>query len=147
MKQIYDYENNSILFTRKSGHTFDLKLRKGITIIDGASASGKTLFCNDIRVLKDLNPKVTGYDLSNIEFITGSNDVIDDRNILYIIDKADRILTDDLCKRIVQCNHAQFLIFTRLSYNLYVSPNHFGEFVSHGNTISIYYEFNEKGWY
>ena len=82
MKQIYNYDNNSILFIRKSGHTFDLKLCKGITIIDGASATGKTLLFNDIKALKDLNPQTTGYDVSNIELITRNSDIIDD-NIIY----------------------------------------------------------------
>lgn len=147
MKQIYNYDNNSILFIRKSGHTFDLKLRKGITIIDGASATGKTLLFNDIKALKDLNPQTTGYDVSNIELITRNSDIIDDNKVLYIIDKAEHILNDEMCKSITKCKYARFLIFTRLAYNLYVSPNHFGEFENSDNIIRIKYAFDEKGWY
>ena len=90
MKQIYNYDNNSILFIRKSGHTFDLKLCKGITIIDGASATGKTLLFT------------TGYDVSNIELITRNSDIIDDNKVLYIIDKAEHILNDEMCKSITK---------------------------------------------
>ena len=102
MKQIYNYDNNSSLFIRKSGHTFDLKLCKGITIIDGASATGKTLLFNDIKALKDLNPQTTGYDVSNIELITRNSDIIDDNKVLYIIDKAEHILNDEMCKSITK---------------------------------------------
>lgn len=148
MRRAYDYDSNRVYFRRKSGHTYDLSLRGNITIVNGLSASGKTMVCNDIQSIRDLNSELIEYDVSNIRLITSSTDKIDDSNILYIIDKAERILTDDLCKRIVACNNARFLIFTRLAHNLGVSPNHFGEFVKNedGSLISIRYYFNEKGW-
>lgn len=147
MKKIYDYDSNSLLYTRKSGHTFNLKFCNGITIIDGMSASGKTLLFNDIKSLKNLNFKIAEYDVSNIELIENSDVCIKDDKVLYIVDKAERILTDKLCSDIVSCKYSRFLIFTRVSHNLHVSPNHFGEFNTVDGITNIKYLFNEKGWF
>lgn len=149
MKQIYDYNSNRLYFERKSGLKYSLDLRGNITIVDGLSATGKTLLYNELKAIKDLDSKISGYDVSNIVLFSGTDEKefsVVDENILVIIDEAEKVLDDNICKIITKCNNARFLIFTRLAYNLYVSPNHFGTFVEKDNMISIYYEYNERSW-
>lgn len=144
---IYDYKKNTLQYTIRNT-IFDLKLRGNITIIDGASASGKTLLFNSILNIKRLDKEIAKVDASNIYLITyGHAESFDDKECLVIIDCGELVLTDKLCRKITQCNKARFLIFTRGSHNLYCSPNHFGEFVKDSNnTITIDYMFNEPGW-
>jgi hypothetical protein len=132
----------------KNGFIYNLKLKDNITIIDGDNGTGKTLLANELNALKSSGQKLTGIDASNIIIINEDKDLdkIEDSKKLYIIDRADMILNDTVCDNICSCVDARFLIFARGSYNLGVSPNHFGTFERSSNCITIHYEFNESWW-
>lgn len=146
VEKLYDYNKNILDFIRKDSTKYHLELRGKITIIDGDSGTGKTLLSNELSSLKESETSLTGVDLSNIILLkSDKEDIIDDK-ILYIIDRADMILNDIMCDKICSCSKARFLIFARGSYNLGVSPNHFGRFQKSLNEVSIVYEFNERWW-
>ena len=146
IKIVYDYNRNKLDFTDKNGIRFNLDLRGTITIIDGLSGSGKTMLTNSLKSMQKNRENLTGYDLSNIRFIDSQQQDIKDDNALYILDRADTFLNDDICARISSCENARFLIFARSAYNLFVSPNHFGEFRRNKNEISIVYSYSEPRW-
>lgn len=142
MLQIYDYNKNYLCFRRKEGTRYELNLRGNVTIIDGESGSGKTLLTEEIYRLKGLSSALTGFNVDNIEIIRSPDVQIIDAELLYIIDHADKILNEALCDRICLCRSARFLIFARGSYNLGVSPDHFGTFIRENNIIRIAYAFS-----
>ena len=146
IKKMYDYATNILEFTRKDGKKYYLELRGKITIIDGNSGTGKTLLANEIYYLKKNDKRLTGIDADNISLITSNEDSITDEEVLYILDRADMFLDNEMCDRICDCSKARFLIFARGSYNLGVSPNYFGEFQKKEDVIYIVYDFNEKWW-
>lgn len=146
MKKLYDYDSNNLSLERKNGISYNLHLRGNVTIIDGPCGSGKSVLFKDIDLLKNIDKSITDIDVSNIITVKTSDIKINDIKVLYIIDRADKILTSDLCDKICSCNYARFLIFARGSHPLGVSPNHFGSFVRNGDSIYINYEFNEVWW-
>ena len=146
MQKVYDYENNTFRFKRKNDVYYDLNLRGNITIIDGFSGNGKTVLFDDIIMAKNNTENIVGTDMSNITPINSSDTEIEDKKVLYIIDRADKILNNNLCDKICSCNYARFLIFARGSFPLGVSPNHIGTFVRNDNCITIEYDFNESWW-
>lgn len=146
IKKVYDYNSNILDFTRKDGIRYKLNLRGSITVIDGNSGTGKTLLVSELFHLKKSGENLTGLDLSNIVILKSFEDKIEDEKKLYILDRADKVLNDDMCDTICSCKNAHFLIFARGSYNLGISPNHFGTLQRNENNISIVYDFNEKWW-
>lgn len=146
MIKVYDYTKNVLAFTRKDATKYHIELRGKITIIDGNSGTGKSLLVTELYHLKESGKQLTGVNTDNIVFITSNQDSIVDDKILYILDRADMFLDDEMCNKICDCSNARFLIFVRGSYNLGVSPNHFGRFEKNFDTISVVYDFNEKWW-
>lgn len=146
VKKVYDYNSNILNYRRKEGTEYYLELREKVTIIDGDSSTGKTLLVNDLSNTKKSGASLTGLDLSNVVIVETDTDIGMDSKILYITDRADMFLNDDICDRICGYTKARFLIFARGDYKLGVSPNHFGEFKKKANTISIEYAFNESWW-
>ncbi len=51
MQSIYSWGEDIIKFTDKNGLSYNIQLRSPITVIDGASASGKSLMINRILEL------------------------------------------------------------------------------------------------
>ncbi|MDD7178924.1 MAG: hypothetical protein SPG09_06185 [Lachnospiraceae bacterium] len=127
-KSIYDYENNILNFVSREGIRYFIELRGNITIVDGDSGTGKTLLANELSALKNSDPLLTGIDAGNIKIFNSFEMKITDDKVLYVIDRADRVLNPTVCSKICDCMYARFLIFAREAHNLGVSPNHFGIF-------------------
>jgi len=148
MKQIYDWEKNRLNFVSPEGYSFDLKFNGNKTIVNGASASGKTMLCDKVRnIINDLNGfKVYGadniflVDLNNIDKIQKQTDK------LVIIDRAGLILNDYIVKLINNDRRNRYLLFLRKPMGIEITPNHFAEMFFEENTLKLKYLFNVWGW-
>ena len=139
---VYDYETNKLNYITKDGLVFDLSLRGSITLISGASATGKTLLFKELENAKKLNKTVSGVDVDNIYLFTYGDDFkLEDKKCLVIIDRGEKFLTDDICEQIVACDNARFLIFTRGSHDLYVSIHQMGELKKKDGKIVTDYQY------
>lgn len=146
---IYNWDENRICFTDKYDNKFNIELRGQITIINGDSASGKTLLCSKIRDMqKDKNKLMQKYNSDNIFIFNEDNKdkLSQQRHKLVIIDRADILLSDKEEDIIDNDRYNRYLIFVRRPLNIEVSPNHLADLVRHGNEITAQYEFNVRGW-
>lgn len=147
--EIYNWDENRILFTDKYGITFDIQLRGKIIIGGGKSGSGKTLLCNRINnILKDRNKLKNQYRASNIFMLNEDNidKLSHQQHKLIIIDRADILLTDKDTNIINKDTLNRYLIMSRKPLKIEVSPNHFADFIKINNRITTNYEFNIAGW-
>jgi len=151
MYKVFDYKNNILNYTTKSGIVYNLQLRGAITIIDGEVASGKTYLANELRAMKSVPSSISGYDVSNIYVPSVRKEYfrLPDEDIegLTIIDRADVLLNDELCEGIKAYKKMHFMIFLRKSMNIGYSPNYFGEFVRNDGVVTIKYDFSEELWF
>lgn len=147
--QIYNWDKNRIYFIDKYETIFSISLHNGITIINGESASGKTLMCKRIMdIQKDKNKIAQKYSADNIFIVNDDNidKLSQQRDKLIIIDRADILLSNKEIN-IINCDiHNRYLIFARRPLGIKVTPNHFATLVKQGNDIATQYEFNVKGW-
>lgn len=148
--ECYNWKENRIYFKDLNGITFNIRLKGEKTVVNGASATGKTYLCSSIDTLsKDKN--TGGYNTDNI-FILNSdnmNEIEKKSNKLIIIDRADYILSRELV-RFINMNDGdnRYLIFARKGLGLEISPNYYASMKLDNITkeISISYKFNVKGW-
>lgn len=147
--QIYNWDENKIYFIDKYETIFNIRLHGGITIINGESASGKTLMCSRIKdIQKDKNKIAQKYSADNIFIVNDDNidKLSQQRNKLIIIDRADILLSNKEINIINNDMHNRYLIFARRPLGIKVTPNHFATLVKQENEIVTQYEFNVKGW-
>jgi len=151
---MYDFNPDSgrLFAKRADGLTFDLDLRKPLTIIQGDSATGKTLLCNLIEE-DNVSQDEPAVQVLNYKDRGRRNrlDIIYDTTVkLFIIDNADVLLIDntellDYINRIDHLN--QFLVFSRC-IKFRRTPNYFGTLEMDGsNVIRIKYVTNVAGWF
>jgi hypothetical protein len=152
MDKIYDYENGRFFARYRDIVRFDLEIRMPITQVYGQSATGKTLLVNFIRNEKKndkYNPTTTI--ASNVEVFDDGvtiEDLTKIKNALIVIDRGDLILTPKVIEWIGQDKNNHYLIFSRTSLPLGLSPNYYGEFVcDENNVISISYKYSEVNWF
>lgn len=153
MQSIYNWEEDTIKFTDKNGLSYDLQLKSPITVIDGASASGKSLMINRILELQEYedNDPLRLYNTSNIYIFNNKREDFKHLKLkgkLIIIDRADLVLKDLDIKYINADSDNRYLIFCRKPIGLSISPNHYGELVCQDkkSQIRISYTFNESRW-
>ena len=141
MKKVYNYENNELKFVAVNGSVFNFKLHNGITRVKGLSATGKTMLYDDLSIKKKLGEDASGLDLSNI-YLYSEGDIFDfkDEKCLVIIDRGDLFLSEEICEKIVACDYARFLIFTRSKHNLYVPLQNIANLVIRDDIISLEYK-------
>ncbi len=149
MKQIYDWESNTLNLLSPEGYRFSMKFRGDKTIVSGASASGKTLLCNMIRsIANDLN-RFKLYSAGNI-FIADFNNkekIKEQEGKFIVIDRADLILNDEIVMFINSDCKNRYLLFSRKSMGIKLTPNYFAEMQFDGDTFGLRYLFNAWGWY
>ena len=147
--EIYNWDENKISFEDKYGIKFNIQLRGQITIVNGSSASGKTLMCSRIKdIQKDKNNIAKKYNSDNIFIVNDDNidKLADQKHKLIIIDRADMLLSEKEEQIINSDVYNRYLIFVRRPLNIEVSPNHFADLIKREQEISTQYEFNVKGW-
>lgn len=74
MRQVYNWENNTIHFKDKNENVFHMQLRGRITIVTGDSATGKTLLCSRLNSVKhDRNINAQRYKADNVFILNEDN--------------------------------------------------------------------------
>lgn len=154
MVSFYDYNKGTYRGTVRGGITFDLVIRTPITQICGESGTGKTFLVNHInneRRNSSFNSfgssNAIAFDMSNIDSLSVER-LMALNHSLIVIDRCDLLLTDTrIIDFISRDRNNHYLLFSRTALPLGLSPNYYGEFVFKGGVISIYYRYNEKGWF
>lgn len=147
MKQIYYWETNTIDFEDDNGSKFILTLRDGITQLKGESGVGKTYLCKQIEKIQSQGNskyKADGIVIANknnIKYILENS-----KQKLIIVDNAHLVLTDDLVDIINMDENNRYLIITRVSIGLEISPNHQADMILTNNLATLKYRFSVKGW-
>lgn len=153
MAKIYNFDSGRLVANYRNIVSFNLDIRKPITQIYGDSATGKTLLVNFIRNEKRNSKFNAGSinDLSNIfvfDDIVTESDLSDIKNSLIVIDRCDLILSLNIVDFIVEDKSNNYLLFSRTSLPLGLSPNYYGEFVhDFDNNIIISYKYSEVSWF
>lgn len=143
---MFDYQNNRLYFEARHGFIFDLQLRSRITIITGASATGKTLLFDSLYAIKR-GGRFNKFNMEKIHLFTVDNQVeFPDEECLVIIDRGDIVIDDSVCQKIMDARKAHFLLFLRSGRNLHVPPSQFGEFVRNDKMIHIQYAWDTDNW-
>lgn len=153
MAKIYNFDSGRLVANYRNIVSFNLDIRKPITQIYGDSATGKTLLVNFIRNEKRNSKFNAGgiNDLSNIfvfDDIITESDLSDIKNSLIVIDRCDLILSLNIVDFIVEDKSNNYLLFSRTSLPLGLSPNYYGEFIhDFDNNIIISYKYSEVSWF
>lgn len=153
MAKIYNFDSGRLVANYRNIVSFNLDIRKPITQIYGDSATGKTLLVNFIKNEKRNSKFNAGgiNDLSNIfvfDDIVTESDLSDIKNSLIVIDRCDLILSLNIVDFIVEDKSNNYLLFSRTSLPLGLSPNYYGEFVhDFDNNIIISYKYSEVSWF
>lgn len=153
MTKCYDYSTGRLSLEYKSNMKFNLELRKPKTQIDGNSGTGKTLLVSILSKMKQFAQFSNhDYDVSNIVLVTRLDDIskiYNSKESLIIIDKGDLLLNgnNDLIDYITMDHSNHYLIFSRVTFSLGLSPNYFGELVVKDGVICVQYAFSEEGWF
>lgn len=150
MKECFDLETNRLLLDTVGGIKYDLQLRGVKTIVNGDSATGKTLLCDSIQKLMEDDNVEVPYDVSDIFILHRYNreDLVKQSNKLVIIDRAERQLTSELIEHINSdrgFNH--YLIFLRKPIGICLSPNYFAHFKMQQDVVTLEYQYNVEGWF
>jgi len=128
----------------------DFELRPPITIIQGDSCIGKSLFYQWFDVQRRLPENKEKYaDVVLMNRSSDIKDVLGKTGKLFVIDNADVLLCDtpDIVKHIALNYDNQYVIICRRPFNFGMSPNHYATIVEQGNQFTLNYDFNMDGWY
>jgi len=152
---IYNFDTGQFFLATKNGIRFVLPLRPKVTVVKGDSATGKTLLWKTIETIKKTEKDMASEKLAhNIELINRYTDedkietLLAGSDKLIIIDNADMLfrVLPQLAENIADSAGNHFLVFSRDTADLGVTPNHYGEFYVEGKEIGIKYPFTVKGW-
>lgn len=98
--------------------SFDFKLREPITLVQGDSATGKTLFYKLMQMISINDNNII---FINIDKIKETDMILKSaKNKLIIIDNADIVLTDKQAKSIREDKYNQYIIFGRDTERYYL---------------------------
>ncbi|MBO5259896.1 MAG: hypothetical protein J6B26_05895 [Agathobacter sp.] len=152
MENCYNWERNILKFADKNENKFNLKFKGDKTIVSGDSATGKTLICTLLsNISKDKNKSLKPYNADNVFILTDDNveKLVDQKNKLIIIDRAEFILNDKIVDYINHDRENRYLLFLRKAMGIDLSPNHFAELKKDNkdNETVLEYLFDIKGWY
>ena len=149
----FDFSNSRLKYKALNDFCVDIVLKTDIVIINGNSATGKTLLVNSIREQKENEEAngVSNYSFRNIESIRKKDELkkinFENEGNLYIIDRADIILNDkELVKNIYFDTKNKYIIMARCNLGFNLSPNYYAEMIYENNTLSIKYYFDHEGW-
>lgn len=98
--------------------SFDFKLREPITLVQGDSATGKTLFYKLMQMISINDNNII---FINIDKIKEADMILKSaKNKLIIIDNADIVLTDKQAKSIREDKYNQYILFGRDTERYYL---------------------------
>jgi hypothetical protein len=135
--------------TNKSRYVkYELELRGNVTIIDGDSATGKTLMCQMSKQMIAKGKKsLIVYDTTNMSAV--SIDVLKTyKNKLIIFDDADVTVQGKLLEFILNDKRNYYILFRRNNYDVKLSPNYYAEIVKCKDKVRrLKYHFEKVGWF
>jgi len=131
-------------------YTFSFELRPPITVVDGDSGVGKSLFWRCLLAIKQLpeyKNKYTDVILMNRD--TDIKTILGSKDKLFVIDNGDILFDEapEVVEFISLDALNQYIIMCRCDYNFEISPNHYANIVEVDNKFTLSYEFNLRGWY
>lgn len=144
---MYNFENNYLEVKIKTGIEYKLQMRGHISVLNGASSTGKTFLCDYISTIQQ------GMDFDkefeNVVILNLSNrDIIfNQKQKLIIIDRAEMLLTPEMINFINNDRENNYLIIARGVTGIRVTPNYVATLERNGNTFSLKYKFNRRGWF
>ena len=148
MKSCYNFDENILNFKVKNGLTIDLRFRGNKTILYGDSGTGKSLIVTLLSRIQSDTSWLALYNADNVLLINSNNraEIYKANRRLIIIDKGERIITDSIVSKINSDRINRYLIMTRKSFGIDVSPNHYATLIRENNTLKLDYKFSVRGW-
>jgi len=131
-------------------YIIDFELRPPITIIQGNSSTGKSLFYQWFDAQRRLPENKEKYaNVILLNYSSEINDIAGKTGKLFVIDNADILLYDmpNIVEHIALDYDNQYVIISRRPYNFGMSPNHYATIIESNNRFTLNYEFNVEGWY
>lgn len=118
--------------TVHTSYILDFKFTNNITILTGASGTGKTASFTFIRECMSINPNIVC--LNYLDYQKDIKSIISKQSgKLIVIDNADILLDDDTRKYISLDDKNQYLIIGRNPKNLFATSDNLFELVSEKN--------------
>ena len=119
--------------------SFDVKLREPITLVQGDSATGKTLFYKLMQMISINDNNII---FINIDKIKEADMILKSaKNKLIIIDNADIVLTDKQAKSIREDKYNQYILFGRDTERYYIGNRNLASlYESKPGHISLEYD-------
>ena len=151
MNNYYDWEKNVIHVQDTLENEFEFQLRGNIVIVDGASATGKSMFTSIVSALT-LNNVYTDDELQNVIVIDKNTKerILNQKRKLIIIDRAEYVFDNTEDSNIIEFINSdisnRYLLFARGPLDIHISPNYYAEIVRENNKFILEYAFNIKGW-
>jgi len=128
----------------------DFNLRPPVTIIRGDTGSGKTLFCQWLKLQKRLPENRAKYkNVILMDHGSDIQDIVGKKGKLFVVDNADFLLENatDIVEHIATDYDNNYLIICRRAYDFDASPNHYATIVETDGLFTLDYRFNVAGWY
>lgn len=132
---MYDYDTGHFYLDYQGKVVYDLMIRKPFIQVSGQTSAGKSMLINLIKVL-DIKGVIAFTNIEELPFL---------KRQLIIVE--DYLLTPDIVEYIAHDRGNNYIVFSRKTLDLKISPNYYGDFVCTNNKITIEYEFSEKGWF
>jgi len=137
---------SNLTFTYRNW-TFNFSFKGRITVVDGDTSTGKSLFCDSLARAVNNDPsgnlkKISVYNSlykCDLAALQGRS------NEFIVIDNADIILNDDIAEYIAEDLNNQYLIFARQPWDFRITPDNFAALINSNNEFSIEY-FKVPGW-
>ena len=146
---IYNHSTNT-LFVKKGKLIYNLKFRPYKVQILGDSATGKSLLSHLIDVFKEtdkFNGTSCADNICNVKSYEDWKNESNKKNCLFVVDCAEYVFGKNL-DFVLGVKHDrvnQYLIISRVSYNLGISPNNYAYLNEKDNVFTLNYLMTIKG--
>lgn len=120
---------------------FNIRVKNGFTLINGNSCTGKTYLFNLLAKYGRLG---LIENLRCLNVSTGTA-MLKDKGKIFVIDNADIILHDSMCRKIARDDNNQYIIFGRDIRRYVATPDNIAELVESNGLIKLRYTFKSTG--
>lgn len=145
----YNWDTNTLEFCRRRVKV-KLVFKKDKTIVKGMSGTGKSFIVSSIEGAISASKKLSDSRVRGIFVLNKDNSyrLIDGevKHNLVVIDRGEMVIDKELVEFINNDEDNRYLIFIRKPIGLAITPNNIAELVSTGDSISIRYLVNQRGW-
>lgn len=126
---------------------FNFDLRGHLTIIDGDTSSGKSMFCELLTLIRCNDDRYADCQVFSYKYPFSLEILKALKNKLIIIDNGDILLNEGIVEYIAGDYNNQYIIIARQPFDFGVSPNYYAEIQEKDNKFYLEYFDNAKGWY